>query len=180
MEKTIVSALQFTATAALQNIYRGTLALEIWTSLLPLKSNSLKRKKSHWNRIYDHPVSTSTLFRLKLVLKKKKHLLNEELVIAIWNKRSRLKLTSKQIQHSSWPESGRHLWFPLSPMFKHTLQTSQWNDLSWWTLEDKKLSVDTIGQLHDDDIWLQIPEFISVLLCYSNLSIPLRIKEQQP
>ena len=35
-----------------------------------------------------------------------------------------------------------------------------------------------IGQLHDDDIWLQLPEFISVLLCYLNLSIPLRIKEQ--
>ena len=34
-----------------------------------------------------------------------------------------------------------------------------------------------IGQLHDDDIWLQLPEFISVLL-YLNLSIPLRIKEQ--
>ena len=34
-----------------------------------------------------------------------------------------------------------------------------------------------IGQLHDDDIWLQLPEFISVLLCYWNLSIPLRIKE---
>ena len=35
-----------------------------------------------------------------------------------------------------------------------------------------------IAQLHDDDIWLQLPEFISVLLCYLNLSIPLRIKEQ--
>ena len=35
-----------------------------------------------------------------------------------------------------------------------------------------------IGQLHDDDIWLQLPEFISVLLCYLNLPIPLRIKEQ--
>ena len=23
-----------------------------------------------------------------------------------------------------------------------------------------------VGQLHDDDIWLQLPEFISVLLCY--------------
>ena len=34
------------------------------------------------------------------------------------------------------------------------------------------------GQLHNDDILLQLPEFISVLLCYSNLSIPLRIKEQ--
>ena len=96
------------------------------------------------------------------------------------NKRGRLKLTSRQIQHSSWPESGRHLWFPSSRLSKHTLQTSQWNDLSWWILEDKKLSVDTIGQLHDDDIWLQLPEFISVLLCYLNLSIPLRIKEQQP
>ena len=35
-----------------------------------------------------------------------------------------------------------------------------------------------IGHFHDDDIWLQLPEFISVLLSYSNLSIPLRIKEQ--
>ena len=34
-----------------------------------------------------------------------------------------------------------------------------------------------IGQLHDDDIWLQLPEFISVLLCYLNLSIPLRTKK---
>ena len=37
----------------------------------------------------------------------------------------------------------------------------------------------TIGQLHEEDIWLQLPEFISVLLCYLNLSIPLRIKEQE-
>ena len=37
-----------------------------------------------------------------------------------------------------------------------------------------------IGQLHDDDIWLQLPEFISVLLCYLNLSMRLRIKEQYP
>ena len=36
-----------------------------------------------------------------------------------------------------------------------------------------------IGQLHDDVIWLQLPEFISALLCYLNLSIPLRIKEQE-
>ena len=35
-----------------------------------------------------------------------------------------------------------------------------------------------IRQLHDDDIWLQLTEFISVLLCYLNLSIPLRMKEQ--
>ena len=35
-----------------------------------------------------------------------------------------------------------------------------------------------VGQLHDDDIWLQLPEFISVLFCCLNLSIPLRIKEQ--
>ena len=37
-----------------------------------------------------------------------------------------------------------------------------------------------IGQLHDDDIWLQLPEFIAVLLCYLNLSIPLGVKEQLP
>ena len=35
-----------------------------------------------------------------------------------------------------------------------------------------------IKQLHDDDIWLQLPEFILVFLCYLNLSIPLKIKEQ--
>ena len=135
MEKTIVSALQFTATATLQNIYRGTLALEIWTSLLPLKSNSLKRKK------VTETASTTILFRrlhsFGLDSYLKKHSLNEELMIAIWNKRSRLKLTSRQIQHSSWPESGRHLWFPSSRLSKHTLHTSQWNDLSWWILEDK-------------------------------------------
>ena len=38
--------------------------------------------------------------------------------------------------------------------------------------------MNTIGQLHDDDIWLQLPEFISLLPCYLNLSIPLRITEQ--
>ena len=42
-----------------------------------------------------------------------------------------------------------------------------------------KLRTDVlIGHFHDDDIWLQLPEFISFLLCYWNLSIPLRIKEQ--
>ena len=38
----------------------------------------------------------------------------------------------------------------------------------------------SIGQLHYDGVWLQLPEFISVLLCYLKLSIPLRIKEQKP
>ena len=42
----------------------------------------------------------------------------------------------------------------------------------------RRLKRIAIGQLHDDDIWLQLPEFISVLLCYLNLSIPLRTKEQ--
>ena len=31
--------------------------------------------------------------------------------------------------------------------------------------EKLKDSFALIGQLHDDDIWLQLPEFISVLLC---------------
>ena len=35
-----------------------------------------------------------------------------------------------------------------------------------------------IGNFHDDDVWLQLPEFISSLLSYLNLSIPLRFKEQ--
>ena len=34
-----------------------------------------------------------------------------------------------------------------------------------------------IGHFHDDGIWLQLPEFISFLLSYLNLPIPLRIKE---
>ena len=38
--------------------------------------------------------------------------------------------------------------------------------------------INSIGQLHDSDIWLQPPEFISFLLCYLNFSIPLRIQEQ--
>ena len=54
---------------------------------------------------------------------------------------------------------------------------------SWWVntaeiLQPAKTAATGIGQLHDDDIWLQLPEFISVLLCYLNFSIPLRIKEQ--
>ena len=36
----------------------------------------------------------------------------------------------------------------------------------------------SIGHFHDDDVWLQLPEFISSLLSYLNLSIPLRFKEQ--
>ena len=35
-----------------------------------------------------------------------------------------------------------------------------------------------IGHFHDDDLWLQLPEFISSLLSYLNLSIPQRFKEQ--
>ena len=54
-----------------------------------------------------------------------------------------------------------------------TLQ-EYWYDVSF-QLNPGKVE---IGQLNDDHIWLQRPEFISVLLCYLNLSIPLRIKEQ--
>lgn len=41
-----------------------------------------------------------------------------------------LNASSKQIQHSSCPEFGLHLWFPSSLLSKQTLQTSQWKDLS--------------------------------------------------
>ena len=53
------------------------------------------------------------------------------------------KQTSKQMQHSSCPESGRHLWLFSSRLSKHTLQTLQWNDLSLWILSEpkKKLKV---------------------------------------
>ena len=44
-------------------------------------------------------------------------------------------LTSKQIQHSSWPESGLHLCFPWSRLSRQTLHTSQWNDLSLCMLQ---------------------------------------------
>ena len=38
--------------------------------------------------------------------------------------------------------------------------------MSVWKSDEKPLSFATlIGQLYDDDIWLQLPEFISVLLC---------------
>ena len=51
--------------------------------------------------------------------------------------------------------------------------------LQWWSeLREKSASekdwVHVIGQLHDDDICLQLPEFISFLLCNLNLPIPLR------
>jgi len=48
------------------------------------------------------------------------------------------KQTSKQMQRSSWPESGRHLWLFSSRLSKHTLQTLQWNDLSLWILRKRK------------------------------------------
>ena len=35
-----------------------------------------------------------------------------------------------------------------------------------------------VVHFHDDDIWLQLPEFFSFLLSYLNLSIPLRFKKQ--
>ena len=54
------------------------------------------------------------------------------------------------------------------------LGPTRWQMPGWWGLYMGTLG---IGQVHDDDIWLQLPEFISVLLCYLNLSIPLRIKE---
>ena len=38
------------------------------------------------------------------------------------------------MQHSSCPESGLHLCFPSRRLSRHTLQTSQWKDLSLWIL----------------------------------------------
>ena len=72
----------------------------------PLSTNTKKRRPCSHQRF-------SNLFLKKLILN----------------------LTSRQIQHSSWPESGRHLWLPSSRLSKHTLHTSQWNDLSWWILK---------------------------------------------
>ena len=36
------------------------------------------------------------------------------------------------------------------------------------------------GHFHDDDTWLQLPEFISFLLFHLNLSISLRFKNNSP
>ena len=44
-------------------------------------------------------------------------------------------ITSKQMQHSSCPESGLHLCFPCSRLSRQTLHTSQWKDLSLWILQ---------------------------------------------
>ena len=50
--------------------------------------------------------------------------------------------TSRQMQHSSCPESGLHLCFPSRRLSRHTLQTSQWKDLSLWILsKHSKLAI---------------------------------------
>jgi len=54
--------------------------------------------------------------------------------------------TSKQIQHSSCPESGLHLCFPSSLLSRQTLQTSQWKDLSLYILKRKRKHVNTFSQ----------------------------------
>ena len=46
------------------------------------------------------------------------------------------RLTSKQIQHSSWADPGRHLWLFSSFVSKQTPQTSQWNERSLWILHN--------------------------------------------
>lgn len=51
-----------------------------------------------------------------------------------------LNASSRQIQHSSWPESGLHLCFPCRRLSRHTLHTSQWKDLSLCILHIPHLS----------------------------------------
>ena len=63
-------------------------------------------------------------------------------------KNSQSIVTSKHIQHSSWPESGLHLCFPSSRLSRHTLQTSQWNDLSLWILFKTKNIKDSERLIH--------------------------------
>ena len=46
-------------------------------------------------------------------------------------------ITSRHMQHSSCPESGLHLCFPSRRLSRHTLQTSQWKDLSLWILSKR-------------------------------------------
>ena len=39
-------------------------------------------------------------------------------------------------------------------------------------------NMDEIGHLHDDVIWLQLPESIFFMLSYLNLLVPLSFKKQ--
>lgn len=47
-------------------------------------------------------------------------------------------LTSEQMQHTSWADPARHLWFPRRLISKHTPQVSQWNERSPCTLYQKE------------------------------------------
>ena len=62
-------------------------------------------------------------------------------------------LTSKQIQHSSCPESGLHLCFPSRRLSRQTLHTSQWNDLSLWILGEKNNHIFHILQTLKERKW---------------------------
>lgn len=64
------------------------------------------------------------------------------------------KLTSRQMQHSSCPESGLHLCFPWRRLSRHTLQTSQWNDLSRWILQWGRIKLVSCGILESTRIFL--------------------------
>ena len=69
-------------------------------------------------------------------------------------------------EHQSVTGSFRGRWhFVPSLLLSHTI--------SHWL----QLKIDE-AHFHDDDIWLQLPEFILFLLSYFNMSIPLRIKKK--
>ena len=84
-------------------------------------------------------------------------------------KNSQSLLTSKHIQHSSCPESGLHLCFPSTRLSRHTLQTSQWNDLSLWILFKTKNIKDSERLI--DFLQLYVNETLTELL---NLMFPNR------
>ena len=62
-------------------------------------------------------------------------------------------ITSKQMQHSSCPEFGLHLWFPSSCFSRQILHTSQWKDVSlpmlkrsFWKFNDRAITSLTLFQ----------------------------------
>ena len=121
----------------MKNLKLGTVEHH-WCSIIPSKTRLSPQKSfisdslKNFMQVYQHyklDYSTDTQLSRIRVLKPSCHLISSFSL-----KNSHSIVTSKHIQHSSWPESGLHLCFPSSRLSRHTLQTSQWNDLSLWIL----------------------------------------------
>ena len=118
-----------------------------WCSTIPITGSLVPR-----GHLFPPPLSTScklsnnTSFAIRQMHNCRGCTCNQVFLV----KNSKSSPTSKHIQHSSCPESGLHLCFPSSRLSRHTLQTSQWNDLSLWILfkTKKKDSERLIDFLH--------------------------------